>query len=109
MSNVVPLPLPVEMFAVNELRVVPGLRRPPAPITHDAPVPLALKLPLDWAKASPTANNPVTAKTDSRFFMFLTYGPLCVFDCNSVPSRAALRRRPMLNKSTLLSDALQRS
>src|SRR5437667_3823339 len=76
MSDVVPLPLPVEMFAVNELRPVPPLRAPPAPITHDAPVPLALKLPLDWAKASPTANNPVTAKTDSSFFMFLTYGPL---------------------------------
>jgi hypothetical protein len=47
MSNVVPLPLPVERFAVNEVRVVPPLKTPPSPITHEAPVPVALKLPLD--------------------------------------------------------------
>src|SRR6185436_9721897 len=52
MSSVVPLPLPVEMFAVNELSTVPPLSTPPAPIRHDAPVPVALKLPLDCARAA---------------------------------------------------------
>src|SRR5690242_10026235 len=49
MSSVVPLPLPVEMLAVNEPSVVPPFSVPPAPIVQDALVPLALKLPFDWA------------------------------------------------------------
>ncbi len=74
MSNVVPFPLPVEMFAVNEVRVVPPLRVPPAPITHDAPVPVALKLPLDWARARP---DPIvaTAKTAVNFFITWSITP----------------------------------
>jgi len=52
MSNVVPFPLPVEMFAVKEPRDVPPLKTPPLPITHDALVPVALKLPLDCARAT---------------------------------------------------------
>jgi hypothetical protein len=68
MSNVVPFPLPVERLAVNEVRVVPPLRAPPAPITHDAPVPVALKLPLDWAKTRPDPSV-ATAKTTVNFFI----------------------------------------
>jgi hypothetical protein len=47
MSNVVPLPFDVEMFAVNDDATMPPLRTPPAPIEQAAALPLALKLPLD--------------------------------------------------------------
>src|SRR6266853_825101 len=68
MSKVVPLPLPVEMFAVNDVSAVPPLRTPPPPITHEAPVPVALKLPLLWAKASPDAST-ATPKTAVNTFI----------------------------------------
>jgi hypothetical protein len=72
MSNVVPFPLPVERFAVNEVRGVPPLRAPPAPITHAALVPVALKLPLDWANADPDAITAIRApapKHDANFLI----------------------------------------
>jgi len=47
MSNVLPLPFDVEMFAVNCEATIPPLRTPPLPIEHAAELPLALKLPLD--------------------------------------------------------------
>src|SRR5215471_6253648 len=51
MSNVTPFPLDVEIFVVIELSMVPPLRAPPAPIAHEPPVFVALKLPLLCAKA----------------------------------------------------------
>jgi hypothetical protein len=52
MSNVFPLPFDVEMFAVNDDATIPPLSTPPPPIEHAAELPLALKLPLDWANAT---------------------------------------------------------
>lgn len=51
MSNVTPFPFDVEIFAVNDDAGIPPLRTPPPPIEHAAALPLALKLPLDWADA----------------------------------------------------------
>jgi hypothetical protein len=68
-SNVVPLPLPVEMLAVNDAPGTPPLRAPVVPlITHAAELPVALKLPLDWAKASPDAST-ARPKTVVNFFI----------------------------------------
>jgi len=67
--SVTPLPLDVEIFVLNIVVAVPPLRVPPAPIAQDAPVAVALKLPLDWAKTRPDPII-VTVNTDSSFFMF---------------------------------------
>jgi hypothetical protein len=72
MSNVVPLPLPVEMFAVKEVRVVPPLKPPLTPITHDAPVPLAVKLPLDCAKVMGATANAI-ANAIADIFNFIIW------------------------------------
>src|SRR5205814_6064574 len=79
MSSVVPLPLPVEILAVNEPRLVPPLRTPPSPITHEALVPEALKLPLDWPKAR-TDPNAVIARTDTNLFICLPIVSFLIFD-----------------------------
>ena len=68
-SRVTPFPLDVEMFELNIVVVVPPVRAPLAPIAQDAPVAVALKLPLDWAKTRPDPIT-VTVKTNSSFFMF---------------------------------------
>ncbi|PYU02143.1 MAG: hypothetical protein DMG34_16970 [Acidobacteria bacterium] len=74
MSNVVPFPLPVEMFAVKEPRDVPPPKTPPSPITHDALVPAALKLPLDWAKAM-GAIEAAIANALANIFNFIIWFP----------------------------------
>src|SRR5215469_3518632 len=68
-SNVRPFPFDVERFAVNWPSAVPppgppGVPNvPPVPIAQEALVPIALKLPLDAARAVQAANAPiVTAK-----------------------------------------------
>ena len=63
-----PLPLDVETFVLNIVVAVPPLRVPPAPIAQDAPVAVALKLPLDWAKTRPDPSV-ATAKTAVNFFI----------------------------------------
>jgi len=76
MSNVVPLPFDVEMFAVNDDVVIPPLRTPPPPIAHAAELPLALKLPLDCAKAVGPINIAVAnANVHTNFFMFIAWLP----------------------------------
>src|SRR5262245_59450631 len=68
MSNVTPLPLDVEMSALKICTPVPPLKLPSVPIAHDAGVPLALKLPLDCARAGaePKATTrAATAKADA--------------------------------------------
>jgi hypothetical protein len=74
MSNVVPLPFDVEMFAVNDDATIPPLRTPPAPIAHAAELPLALKLPLDCAKVM-GAINIANANALANFFMFIAWLP----------------------------------
>jgi hypothetical protein len=70
MSSVVPLPLPVEMLAVNDAHGTPPLRAPVVPlITHAAELPVALKLPLDWAKASPDASTATPKNTVKCFIL----------------------------------------
>jgi hypothetical protein len=51
MLNVTPLPFDVEMFELKTFTSVPPLKPPPMPISHDAPVPVALKFPLLCANA----------------------------------------------------------
>src|SRR5258708_14661746 len=78
MSNVAPCPLTVEMFALKEPRDVPPLKTPPAQITHDAPVPVALKLPLDCAKAvgaTAIANAIANDPTNTLIFICFIYSP----------------------------------
>ncbi len=70
MSKVVPLPFDVEMFAVNCEATMPPLRTPPTPIEHAAELPLALKLPLDCAKAVGPINIAI-ANAPANFFMFI--------------------------------------
>jgi len=72
MSNVVPLPFDVEMFAVNDDAVIPPLRTPPPPIVQAAELPLALKLPLDCAKAT-GAISVAIANAIADFFIFITW------------------------------------
>ena len=74
MSNVVPFPFDVEMFAVNCEATMPPLRTPPAPIEHAAELPLALKLPLDCAKATGAINIGIAnASAHINFFMFMAW------------------------------------
>ncbi len=72
MSNVVPLPFDVEMFAVNDDAVIPALRTPPVPIVQAVELPLALKLPLDCAKAT-GAISVAIANAIADFFIFITW------------------------------------
>lgn len=74
MSSVVPLPFDVEMSAVNCEATMPPLRTPPAPIVHAAELPLALKLPLDCAKAVGVINIGIAnANVHTSFFMFIAW------------------------------------
>jgi hypothetical protein len=76
MTNVVPLPFDVEMFAVNCEATMPVLRAPPAPIEQATELPLALKLPLDCAKAMGAINIAVAianASVHANFFMFIAW------------------------------------
>jgi len=72
MTNVVPLPFDVEMFAVNCEATMPVLRAPPAPIEQATELPLALKLPLDCAKAMGVINI-ANANVHTNFFMFIAW------------------------------------
>lgn len=67
-SNVTPFPFDVEIFVVNEPAVIPPLRVPPVPIMHAKPLPVALKLPLLWAKAT-VVMKATTATSVAIFFM----------------------------------------
>jgi len=72
-SNVTPFPFDVEIFVVNEFTVIPPLRAPVVElIVHAAPLPLALKLPLDCAKAM-GAINIANANVHTNFFMFIAW------------------------------------
>jgi len=74
MTNVVPLPFDVEMFAVNDDAVIPVLRTPPVPIEQAVELPLALKLPLDCAKAMGAINIGIAnANVHTNFFMFIAW------------------------------------
>src|SRR5262245_9020152 len=61
------------MLALSSFRpVTPPLKVPPAPIAHVAAVALALKFPLDWAKAGPAAIATIKAaalKHDANFLI----------------------------------------
>ena len=72
MTNVVPLPFDVEMFAVNDDAVMPVLRTPPVPIEQAVELPLALKLPLDCAKAM-GAINIANANALANLFIFIIW------------------------------------
>jgi len=81
--KVTPFALDVEMFALNIFTPVPPVKVPPAPMAQDAAVAVALKLPLDWARASPDPNVAINAavENDTNLFILFTFGlPLCVFD-----------------------------
>src|ERR1051326_493256 len=68
-SSVTPFPLELEIFAENDVKGVPGeVKLPPAPIAQDAPVPEALKFPLDWEKPTLQATKS-TAAVEIVFFM----------------------------------------
>jgi hypothetical protein len=71
-SNVFPLPFDVEMFAVNDDATIPPLSTPPPPIEHAAELPLALKLPLDCAKAT-GAISVAMASALPNIFMFIIW------------------------------------
>jgi len=60
MSKVIPFPLDVEIFVLNNCTPVPPEKVPPAPIAHAALVAVALKFPLLCAEQM--AAIPVTAK-----------------------------------------------
>jgi hypothetical protein len=65
------------MFAVNDDAVIPPLRTPPPPIVHAAELPLALKLPLDCAKAMGAINIAIANALANLFmFMFIIWPPL---------------------------------
>src|SRR5262252_1040371 len=73
-SSVTPLPLDVEMLALNSFTWVPPLKLPPVPIAQDAEVPVALKLPLDcaWATLEPsTVKTAATARRDASVLIGL--------------------------------------
>ena len=76
--SVTPLALDVEMSALNSFTPVPPLKLPSVPIAQDAGVPVALKLPLDCARASlepSTVTRAATATKDAsvliRFLLVL--------------------------------------
>jgi len=76
-SNVTPLALDVEISALKRVTPVPPLKLPPVPIAQDAGVPVALKLPLDCARASPepsTVTRAATAKADANVLMYFLRG-----------------------------------
>src|SRR5215472_5038728 len=98
MSNVTPFPFDVEIFVFTELSTVPPLRAPPAPITHEPPVFVALKLPLLCAKAIPVNAMPATKATVTVSILFIAVGLLLidrghaaaiVLGCNACPARAS--------------------
>ncbi|PYT48544.1 MAG: hypothetical protein DMG44_14160, partial [Acidobacteria bacterium] len=61
------------MFAVNCEATMPVLRAPPAPIEQATELPLALKLPLDCAKAMGAINIGIAnANVHTNFFMFIS-------------------------------------
>src|SRR5436309_2308060 len=98
-SNVTPLPFEVEMFVSNTVSAVPlPPNLPSVPMTHAAGMALALKLPLDCAKASPDPNAAIsadTAKTDANF-LIKCFSPLLlvrVFHVLLHPGRGS-RRNP---------------
>src|SRR5215472_17405085 len=65
-SNVTPCPPDVEMFVTKEFPTMPPLSAPFAPMAHEAPLPVALKLPLLCARQAPATNatiNPVVLRT----------------------------------------------
>jgi hypothetical protein len=78
-SNVSPFPFDVEIFVVNEFTVKPPLRAPDVElIWHAAPLPEALKLPLDCAKEMGAINIAVAianANVHTNFFMFIAWLP----------------------------------
>src|SRR6516162_988008 len=72
MSSVTPLAFEVEMFALKILVPVPPPKTPPSPIEQEAPVLVALKLPLDCAMAAtlPKAStSAIPVRIDPVFFM----------------------------------------
>jgi hypothetical protein len=76
MSNVTPFPFEVEMFALNDDATIPPLRTPPPPIMHAAELPLALKLPLDCAKATGAIDIGIAnANVHTNFFKFIACRP----------------------------------
>jgi hypothetical protein len=90
------------MSELNTVTPVPPLRAPPAPITHAAGVPEALKLPLDYPKAMPVpsvAISTATARTDASFVI---WSPLLLIENLSLrsglrrPNQLARTRRPLV-------------
>src|SRR5262249_19068255 len=72
-SNVTPFPFEVEIFVVKEFTVIPPLRAPVVElIAHAAPLPAALKLPLDCAKAMGPINI-ASANALANFFMLIIW------------------------------------
>src|SRR5206468_2332484 len=72
--SVTPLALDVEMSALNSFTPVPPLKLPSVPIAQDAGVPVALKLPLDCARASlepRTVKRPATTKKDPNVLILI--------------------------------------
>src|SRR2546430_14032918 len=72
MFKVTPLPFDVEMLELKTVVVVPPDRVPPSPILHDAPVPVALKLPLLCVNACAAPKiviNATTAISDAILFI----------------------------------------
>src|SRR5262249_49143439 len=74
MTNVTPLPLDVEMSVLNSFPGVLPSKVPPVPIAQEAEVPVALKLPLDCARATlepRTVKRAATAKRDASVLIGL--------------------------------------
>ncbi len=76
MSNVVPLPFDVEMFAVNDDAVIPALRTPPPPIVQAVELPLALKLPLDCANATGAIIVAIANALPNVFLFIIRFPPI---------------------------------
>src|SRR5262245_29255866 len=98
--NVTPAALEVEMLALNICCPVPPSRVPPSPILHAAPVPVALKLPLDWAEAVvviDTRINAATADTNAKCFMISP--PFFMLRESSADSTEARRRQPAIRRN----------
>jgi hypothetical protein len=74
------------MFAVNEVRDVFPLRAPPTPITHDALVPLAVKLPLDCAKAMGAIANAIANAIADIFNFIIWFPPILSVSVQNVKS-----------------------
>jgi hypothetical protein len=71
-SSVTPFPFDEEIFVVNEFTEIPPLRPPELElIAHAAPLPAALKFPLDWAKTMGENSNAI-ANAPANFFVFIT-------------------------------------